>query len=492
MATNAIAETRTLAKSIKKVTDDDSGVIQFFFNSYRQQGQALPPFLPDDSHYGFYRRRDIILLSTPRYDSQWAAALGIAIAKMASMGWDIDSKFGNRRERWQNMFLEAGAGMGIFGWVPFLSMHLRSYLCTGSAFVEIERAGKGPGGRVINIHHLNPLRCRLTGNPKTPVNYYGMDGGVKELKWWQVFVIADNPDPTEGENGVFMSSASRAYQQIIKQAAIEMFIYEKVTGRRPLAINFVGGLTRKALDTMLQTAQNAADRKGLTSYMGAAVVPIPGDVPVSVVTIPIAELPDITDVARERLRSDLIYANSLGLDPQDINPGLIGGQGLGSTGNQSIVLRNKEKGRPLFKWRQDFAHQLNQMMDTASTFAFSERDLGDDEQAAKNKKLRAEVRKIQIDTQEITAAQARNLAVDDDDLPAEFLETDVTGGDSLRDDQKPKQEGEKKAEPVPAEEPIETAQKSHYNHKLYLDPDLDRVPGELIPQTAEEWIEAYH
>jgi len=438
-------QTRELKYSVKR--GDDNGVIQFIMPSYLfNNAPALPPTLPrtnDLIFAGYNNPRDQVLLSTPRFEAQWASAIGIAIAKMVSMAFEIESDGPRLRGKAQHWLLNAGADMGLFGWVPFLSMHLRSYLGAGRAFVEIERATPARGSKVINIHHLDPLRCRLTGDPQEPVYYLSNDNQERPLKWYEVMPIIDLPDPTGGQDGQAFSATERAYGQIIKLAAIERYVYEKVSGQRPLALYFLGGASQRWVEDAIEGAKEDAARRNLTSYMGAAVKPIPGDVPLNLVEIPLAELPDGFDPERERNRADLIYSNAIGLDPQDINPELVGRQGLGSTGNQSLVLADKSKGRGLAAWRQQFTHNLNELaLSDKVLFTFSEIDLRDEEVAAGIKKTRAEARKTQVESGEITPEQATNLAVDEGDLPREFVRADITAGGTLTDTDKPEAEGE--------------------------------------------------
>jgi hypothetical protein len=439
VATQTLDQQRKLQFSVKK---EDAQYVSFIIPSYwYSQGMALPPVLPEpvSGFEGYYRTRDRVLLSAPRYEGQWASALGIAISKMASLAWEVESDGPRLREQAQRMLLNMGAGMGVFGWVPALSMHLRSYLAIGRAFWEIERATPANGSKVINVHHLNPLRCRMTGNNQKPVNYLAGDGKVRELGWHQVMILGDMFDPTEGEDGIAMSATERAYKQIIKLSAIETYVYEKVSGRRPLALYFLGGAIQRHIDDAIDTAAQDADRRNQMSYMGATVAAMPGDIPLNLVTIPLAELPDGFDATQERERADLVYANAIGLDPQDLNPSLVGRQGLGSTGNQSVVLAEKSEGRPLSLWRQQFTHNINELaLSDKVTFTFQDvvtlRDKKLDAEAAK---LRAETRKLQVESGEITPDQARNLAVDKGDLPREFIEQDVTGGGKLTDVDKP-------------------------------------------------------
>lgn len=457
MAENGqLAPERELARSVKKQEAGDYlGPVMMLLPAWTMDTGALPPNLPPYRFWGYYQERDRVLLSTPRHEAMWGTAIGVAVSKMVSMSWEVESDIPARRKRAQQWLLNAGAGLGVFGWVPFLSMHLRSFLCTGRAFVEIERATPANGSRVINIHHLNPLRCRLTGNPQKPVNYLARDGRTRELKWHQVMVLVDMMDPTEGEEGMVNSAAERAYRQIVKLAAIEQYVYERVSGRRPTSLQFIGGITGRHVEDAIASAQAEATSKGYQVYMGAAIIPIPGDVPLTLVSVPLMELPEGFDPVQERERADLIYSESIGLDPQDLNPALVGRQGLGSTGNQSLVLADKAKGHGLAAWRQQFSHSLNELaLDDKTLFSFRELDLRDEQQEAEVQQARQNVRNSMITSGMITPAEARNLAADDNDLPQEFIQRDITAGGALGDDDKAGVVEPEPAETVPSDLPL--------------------------------------
>lgn len=140
-------DTRELRYSVKR--DEGGYVYQFIIPSYfYNTGVTLPNQLPlDDLPWSYFSRRDLILLATPYFEAMWASAIGIAISKMASMAWEVESDVPLRRKKAQHWLLNAGATMGLFGWIPFLSCHLRSYLAVGRAYVEIERSTPANGSR---------------------------------------------------------------------------------------------------------------------------------------------------------------------------------------------------------------------------------------------------------------------------------------------------------------------------------------------------------
>jgi hypothetical protein len=131
----------------------------------------------------------------------------------------------------------------------------------------------------------------------------------------------------------------------------------------------------------------------------------------------------------------LSYANALGLVLTDLQP--LSGQGLG-TGAQTVVLEEKAQGRGQAARRKDLTHQLNiKFVPPSVTTFFTEVDLRDDKSRADNAQVRANTRKTQIDSGEITAIEARQMAADAEDIPEEFLDTDITPAVSISDEDQP-------------------------------------------------------
>jgi len=488
-ATDAIEEAAAAIERKNSVTEEDyakqgSGMFNFILPVYGGWGshrpyKVLPETLPAYNRYVFFSRKDSILLATPRYEAMWADTLAIAITKIASWAWEVDSNIALRRKRAQQVLLNSTAGI-FTGWVHFISAHLRSFLNTGFSVVEIERESAAYSSRIRALHHLNPLRCQLTDNPQVPVLYYDRQGKIHELKYWQVMLFGDMVDPTLGEMSLVQGAAERAYRPITLLAAIEQYLYEKVTGKRALALHFVQGLTKQKMEDAMKTADQERAAQGGMIYMGAAVLPIPvaGDVPIQIATIPLAELPDGFEPQQLRDDAYIKYANACGMDVNDVDPRLAARQSLGS-GAQSIILNEKSKGRGLMAWRQAWTHNLNWwVLDTATKFTFSEDTLDDDLKKAQVAQARVNTNNQRIANGVITAEQARNLEVDAGDLPREFIKEDATGAGSLSDTDKPTETADSaEREPMPNEQAQPQVQAQAQKER-----DLSAVAAYLVEQ----------
>ena len=421
----------------KSVTADEvtkaskTGVVNYFLQPIDSRSIfALPPNLPSF----WSQKRDDFLAATVYHENMWQSAVGVATTKMAALGWQVKGEIGLRARKGHDMLMASEAGAG---WVNFISKHMQAFLLTGNgAFVEIVRASRSSGSRVLGLMHLDPHRCTRTGDPHIPVLYRDRLGAIHELRDHQVFMLSDMPDHREMYYGVGHCAAEKAYNTIYKLSAIEQFMREKVAGRKPLAIHFLSGVLKSHVDDILASAQGEASRRGVQSYMGAAIATIAGDQPPQLVTVPLAEIPSGFVPEEERQNAYLIYARALGLDIQDIAP-LSSGRGFG-TATQSRVLDEKSKGMgATVAWRQAFTHMLNEFVFSEYVnFFFIEKDYRDEQASIGVSSARAGYIATVIQAGIITPQQGLQMLVDSKDLPRDFLPKDSMLTEAYSDEER--------------------------------------------------------
>ncbi len=302
---------------------------------------GLPP--------GPSKHRDGILAASRSVENMWAAAVYRAVTKQAALGFRIEDQADSERRinRAHDLLLTADGA----GWVSFVQKIFIDYLTTDNGcFIEIARSSTAAGSRIMGLYHLDSLRCERTNDPERPVIYYA-NRRYHELRDYQVVSMADMPSPRVEAYGAGECAASRAWNTILKLAAIETYFREKVSGQRNLAIHIVNGLSSKQLKDALATSAEDVKNANFVVYRGSTVIPMMGDAVPTIATIPLAEVPDGFDADSERRDAYLRYANALGVPVQDIQP--LSGQGLG-TGAQSIVLDEAAEGQGLAAGRKKF------------------------------------------------------------------------------------------------------------------------------------------
>ncbi len=381
--------------------------------------------------------RDRVLYSTLYRESVWASALSIAISKIVAQGFDINSDVPLRARRAQQLFLNFDNGAGI---VSGLQRHLQAFSLTGNGgHVEVVRATRGAGSRILGLVPLDPFRVTRTGDPDFPVIYRDRVGGEHVMRDYQVFSLADMPDVAATWFGVGHCAAERAYKAIIKLEAMEQYLFDKISGQRALALDFIAGVMDQQIRDAKTAAQAESTAKGVISYLGSVIIALMGDTAPQHVRVPLAELPDGFNRKEEWDIALLTYARAIGIPVQDLQP--LSGQGLG-TGAQTVVLDEAAKGQGLAAWRQAFEHAVNQhVLDDATTFTFRTHDMRDREREAKVRIDEATAIGVWVDMG-LPAKYGVQLGVDRDVLPREFLDVDLTAEETLSDDEKQPGEGD--------------------------------------------------
>jgi hypothetical protein len=367
------------------VTKDDhptdagrKGVVLHFWVPAAAGGLiSLPPYPPPY----WSQQRDNVLRATLHYETLWASAIYIAISKLSALSYDVKGDVPLQVRRIQQMLLQADDGMG---WVQFLQKHLRDFLlCDNGAFIEVVRASNASGSRILGLVPLDSRRCTRTGDPMVPLIYLDRMGREHEMKDHQVIMMSDMPDSSEYYYGVGFCAASRAYRAIYKLSALETYVAEKLSGRRPLALHFINNVTQPQIDEAITSAEQQANQKGRQAYMGAVVISnIDPSVQPQVATIDLAGLPDGFDAQQERRYAILSYADAIGFDPQELDPELLASKALG-TGAQARIMDDKGAGKGLVAYKQQLTHKLNwDVLPDRIWFYFHERDYRDQQQQA--------------------------------------------------------------------------------------------------------------
>lgn len=424
-------DTDVLDKSVTKndyTAQTQSGVMQFFINSYGGLG-AMPSLPQFWSH-----ERDLVLMATIYREPVWASAVWKYCTRQIARQWEVTSDVPLRAKKAQELFLDLDDGRG---WASGMFKHLQAYRLTGNGgWIEIVRATSARGSKIIGLVPLDPLRCTRTGNPSEPIFYRDVLGALHWLKDYQVFNITDQPDTGAMFYSLGHCAAERAYNKILQMEGMERYFLEKLTGRRPTAVHIINGLTLKQIQSAYQTAEEDANRKGAQSYMGVAIATVvdPG-AQLSLVTIPITEVPDGFNPVEERAEAKIVYANSVGIPVAELDPRISAPRALSSA--QDLQLSETSEGQNV--WEKDWIHASNKyVLDDRTQWAFPDLNLRDELLRAQVTAERANAYKTMVDAGSITAAQSAQLLVDENEVPESFLPAgDATTTETLTDEEKP-------------------------------------------------------
>lgn len=411
---------------------DGSGILTLFFPQPVGTVGDLPQY--------WTPARDRILRTSPMRESMWASAVHIAVSKVATRDWRLD---GRKVTYWQELLLAADDNQSF---VAYQEKQVKDFLLTDNGnFTEIVRVSNARGSRIIGLQHLPSWRVVRTNDPSVPCIYRDKKGYWHEMRDYQVLVMSDEPEEDMYyAHNVGFCSASRAWNAIMKLSALEQYVYEKISGKRPLDIALVNAsIKEKQLQDAVDSQKERSLEQGYVQYMGVVMIPIldPSASP-AVAHIPIAGLPDGFDPKEERLQGQIVYADALGLDPTTLNPELAArGRALGS-GAQAQVLDDKESGKGIQTFGKKQAHLFNEyVLPDRVMYSMYETDLVDMSRRATIRKDNYDAMRIAVGNGQsppiLTPEQAKNVLVDLNELSPEYLSQDLNADEVLRDAEKP-------------------------------------------------------
>lgn len=420
--------------------------------------ELLPP-LP-----GYWsQQRDRVLSMTVEFEDFWASAVSITVTKAAAMAFDV--KGANDLQARKGMELFNDHTNGGAGWAHFVSQNIQDFTCTDKgAFIEIDRQDNNkPGSKVIGLYHLDSHRCYLSGDPDKPVIYMDLHGVPHWLTWWQVFHIADLPNPRNNYFKIGRCAAGRAYRTIRRLVAGEVLDYQEMTGAKANTLELLSNLPPQQLEGLFETDKTT--RLVQQSIVQGNVIlgtlttkDTPGHI-----TIKIRRKPEGWNQEMELEHGAIKYSDALGIDKADLKP--FTGR-MAGTATMSVIQHNKQSGKGLIVYQNSFEwFYSNYVLPTLASFHWITEDLGQKKQEADLFKtwMDSMVAGVGKDGTVLDHDHAIQVLVDKDQLPREYLPNgqDITPGVELENDEKllypAGQEALPQATPAPAPAPVTQA-----------------------------------
>lgn len=437
MARRSSPNSAILKKSVRKNDFNETpyqgygGIYQLTLPFGQPGSGDLPPY--------WSPARDRVLKTTPMREAMWASAIGIASSKVSASDWKLD---GRKVKYWHDLILSADNNQSF---VAFQEKQIRDYLLTDNGcHFEIVRTNDAAGARIIGIQHLPSWRVIRTGDESVPVIYCDRFGVWHEMKYYQVVSMADEPDSDDFFFGTGHCAASRAWSAIMKLSALELYVYEKISGKQPSRIYLANAnLNETQFQNAMDASKERTNQKGYVVYQDAIIIPIlDPSANASVSHIDLKGLPENFEAEKERIHAMLTYANAIGIDPVELDPNLAArGRALGS-GSQAQVLDDKQSGKGLISFFKKQEYLINEyILPDRVTFYFGNNDLVDRTRSATIFKTHAETVRGLIgggqDLPIITPEQGKQILVELGDIPPDFLIADLTDQEQIGDTDKP-------------------------------------------------------
>jgi hypothetical protein len=204
-------------------------------------------------------------------------------------------------------------------------------------------------------------------------------------------------------------------------------------------IDFITGMNPQQLSGIVDTAKMEQQAKGMSYFQGHVLAGLLSQVEPKLLSINLRDLPDGYDAEKELTSALLVYANALGLDPQEVDPKLLGPRSMGVSAQSTVLEEKQHTSGPLSIYDKQMTHMLNtRVLSPTVTFAFNERDLRQDQIKAAVGLVHEQTRNSMILNGQITAQMALQKAVIDNDWPRDLAPVAATSQDTpLADEEKP-------------------------------------------------------
>jgi len=308
------------------------------------------------------------------------------------------------------------------GWVSMILKIVQDILTQDNGgYIELLRAeGAGPTAPVLGLAHLDSQRVIRTGQPETPIIYYGRTGSPHFLQWYQVIQLIDLPSSREEHLGYGFSAVSRVLSAAQVLRDIGIYKRQKLSGKRIPGIIFASGVRRNSIKEAVDEAMEEQRQEGLSVYTKPIIVSSPdSSAPVDAKLIELAGLPDGYNEDSLFKWYIATLAMGFGTDYTEFAP--LPGGNLGS-GQQTAVMAAKSRGKGPGLLLQLLEYAINwYVLPSTVEFQFSSSDPMALQDQIALRHLRARERSLRITSGELTAQQALELAVLDGDAPEKFL-----------------------------------------------------------------------
>lgn len=409
VATRSMTQRSSVVSRPKKV--DQSPYLSFIFRAAEVADQ-VPVWSP------YPHARDRVLRAFWRTEKMTQTAITSTVMRYASMEWSLSGPPLTREVAHDFLNLvQDGYGLSSLISRTWLDVFTQD----NGGFWQIIRSGNSPDSECIGLKHLDAAKCRRTGVYDQPVVYWDDLNQPHVLRWYEVCDFVDLPASEEIAYG---ASASCAVSRILEDARymrdVAIYQHEKVSGRNPRAIHFIGGVSGRALKKALEDHKILSENKG-SLYIDPPIVP--GNDPtatVSAVTLEMASLYDGFDEDKAKRWFYVALSNAIGVDYQEFAPMPAGNLGTSQQSN-TLSMKGNAKGPALFQAAISHAMNYRGILPRGVEFNYYERDPIFEAAQLDLRIKRGQDRTLRLDKGELTPAMARQLAVQDGDLPAEYL-----------------------------------------------------------------------
>lgn len=336
-----------------------------------------PEYTPDS------RKRDTWLNKFWRMEPLLAGVHNSAVALDKNRRWSL---VGGRNQvrRFLKVFLDAEGGKG---WRTFAGLQSQSFYATDiQAITEIER--DGPDGPMINLYHVDPTRCRLTGDPAFPLSYKPIKGKLQRWRPDDFVRTSTLESIDEAYSSLGFCAVSRCVFLAQILIAVYEFDQEKLGARSPKGLLLLEHITQEQWNKAMEVREAELNKREQAYYGGVAVIATIGPEKPGATLVALSTLPD--NFSREEVTNFTMfgYALAYGYSPTEFWPVQFGALGRSTEAEMSQKQATSKGGMDFSLAFQD---DLQSELPNTVQFQFNRRDDDGDRLKAEVDKAKAEV-----------------------------------------------------------------------------------------------------
>lgn len=316
-----------------------------------------PSYVPDS------RTRDKWLSMFWRQEPHLAGVISSVNSIDANRGWHL---VGGRNQvgRFTDILRNAEDGAG---WRQYISLQSSAYYTADiGALTETGRDGKN--GPLRALYHLDPTKCRLTGERKGPLQYHKTKDAWTEDDY---FRLVSMRNILEEYNGLGYCAESRVLDLSKIMLAVYSHELEMLGARAPKGLLLLQNVSQGQWTEAMKARDAALDSDMRKYYNAVAVIAQEGVDSIDAKLVALSQLPQGFDL--EVFTNLLMYAYALcfGYDPIEFWPVLAGQLGRG---RETDIQHRKGTGKGGLNFMLAFQEQLQLQLPETLHFEFEQRD----------------------------------------------------------------------------------------------------------------------
>ncbi len=358
-ATDAVSEAAKISKQ-PRFREGGGGSFWTTLEWLELAEVKVPAYQPNS------RKRDARLREIWKLEPRLAGILNGVTLIDQNRGWEM---VGGRNQvrRFTTLLHNAEAGEG---WRQYFAKSSLSYWATDlGSLTECGRDGQA--GPLRALYHVDSARCRLTGEPDTPLEYQPAKGGPQKWLPSDFYRVASMPSDDEKYNGLGLCAVSRCIELARTLYAVLVHDQEQLAARAPKGLMLLQGIAEQQFYDALEARAAKLDGMGREYFGGVLVLASAGVDQVDAKLIALSQLPASFDARTFMDMSMYGYALCFGYDPREFWP--VSSAAIG-TATETETQHRKAFAKGGLAFTLAYQERLQQELPETLQFEFEQRD----------------------------------------------------------------------------------------------------------------------